>query len=245
MLIYCFVNFSLYRYVFFCIVFVYKLFSRRIKMRTLTVANRKGGAGKSTCAAHISLEAVKSGLKVILIDLDPQKTLEGWWNKRKEENPYLTDAAAANLKEVLANIENKGFDLCIIDTPGDTSGNTTAAIEAADLVLIPSKPTSPDLSAMGRTIAIVKEANKNFLFAVTQAISRSNTALQAASVLSEFGPVAPSSISNRVSYANAMATGISASEIDKSAADEITLVWENIYSRLYNKPESSTKKKVI
>lgn len=214
-------------------------------MRTLTIANRKGGAGKSTCAAHISLEAVKSGLKVILIDLDPQKTLEGWWNKRKDDNPYLTDASAANIKEVINNIEKKGFDLCIIDTPGDTSGNTIAGIEVADLVLIPSKPTSPDLSAMGRTITIVKDANKSFLFAVTQAISRSNTALQAASVLSEFGPVAPSSISNRVSYANAMASGISAAEIDKSAAEEIMLVWENIFSRLYNKPNLGIKKKVI
>ena len=214
-------------------------------MRTLTVANRKGGAGKSTCAAHISIEAVKSGLQVILIDLDPQKTLEGWWNKRKEENPYLTDASAGNIKEVINKIGKKGFDLCIIDTPGDTSGNTIAGIEVADLVLIPSKPTSPDLSAMGRTITLVKDANKSFLFAVTQAISRSNTALQVLSVLSEFRSSCSSSISNRVSYANAMASGISAAEIDKSAAEEIMLVWENIFSRLYNKPTVGTKKKVV
>lgn len=214
-------------------------------MRILTVANRKGGAGKSTCAAHISLEAMKAGLKVILIDLDPQKTLEGWWNKRKEENPYLTDASASNLSEVLLNIKEKGFDLCIIDTPGDTSGNTIAGISSADLVLIPSKPTSPDLSAMGRTIAMVKDAKKSFLFAVTQAISRSNTALQAASVLSEFGPVAPSSVSNRVSYANAMSSGISAAEIDKAAAEEMMLIWQSIFSRLYDKPHIGAKKKVI
>ena len=46
------------------------------KTKILTIANRKGGAGKSTCAAHLSLEAVKNGFKTILIDLDPQKTLE-------------------------------------------------------------------------------------------------------------------------------------------------------------------------
>ena len=40
------------------------------------------------CAAHIALEAVKHNLKTILKDLDPQKTLEIWWKKRVEENPY-------------------------------------------------------------------------------------------------------------------------------------------------------------
>ena len=55
------------------------------KTKILTIANRKGGAGKSTCAAHLSLIAARRGLKTILIDLDPQKTLETWWKKREEE----------------------------------------------------------------------------------------------------------------------------------------------------------------
>ena len=59
--------------------------------KIITIANRKGGAGKSTCAAHFALEATNRGLKVILMDLDPQKTLEQWWEKREEENPYFDD----------------------------------------------------------------------------------------------------------------------------------------------------------
>ena len=38
-------------------------------MKVLTIANRKGGAGKSTCAAHIAVEAVKNNIKTILIDM--------------------------------------------------------------------------------------------------------------------------------------------------------------------------------
>ena len=68
------------------------------KTKILTIANRKGGAGKSTCAAHIALEAVRNNLKTILIDLDPQKTLELWWKKRDEENPYLTDTDPSKLE---------------------------------------------------------------------------------------------------------------------------------------------------
>jgi chromosome partitioning protein len=80
-------------------------------MKVLTVANRKGGAGKSTCAAHLASEAVRSGLKTILIDMDPQKTLEMWWGKRDEENPYLIDTNANDLPKSIETLREKSFDL--------------------------------------------------------------------------------------------------------------------------------------
>jgi len=213
-------------------------------MKILTVANRKGGAGKSTCAAHVAMEAVKEGLKVILIDLDPQKTLETWWNKREDDNPYLTDTSASELSTHIHKISSKKFDLCVIDTPGDTSTNAISAIKVADLVLIPSKPTAPDLTAIGRTISMVKEQSRPFVFVITQSISRSSSSLQASSVLSEFGPVAPSSIANRTAYANAMASGISASLIDKIAASEIEALWAYLSRRLFDKAIGKEKQKI-
>lgn len=214
------------------------------KTKILTIANRKGGAGKSTCAAHLSLEAVKNGFKTILIDLDPQKTLEVWWKKREEENPYLTDIDPLKIEDVIANINNHDFDLCIIDTPGDTSINAINGIKVADLVLIPSKPTAPDLTSIGRTISMVKKLDKNYVFVITQAVSRTKLALQGVAVLSEFGIVAPSTISNRVSYANAMNIGSSASLEDRLAAEEIKGVWEFINSKLFDLRDVNAKEKV-
>lgn len=211
-------------------------------MKILTVANRKGGAGKSTCAAHIAHEAVKAGLKVILIDMDPQKTLEGWWQKRTEENPFLIDTSANELENMLEKVALKNFDLCVIDTPGDASINASTGIKVADLILIPSKPTPPDLAAIGRTIALVEENKKNFAFVITQGIVRTKATLQAASVLSQFGPVAPSVISNRTSYANAMGQGISAGSLDKVAEEEIMNVWNFIYSRLFDEQKNIKQK---
>ena len=204
--------------------------------KVIAVANRKGGAGKSTCAANFALEAVKDGLKVILIDLDPQRTLELWWEKRSEENPYFAEASAATLEDKILSIKEKKFDLCIIDTPGDTSANTVSSIKAADLIIIPTKPTSPDLSAIGRTIGMVEEENKPFIFVITQAISRSNITLAAASILSEFGTIAPSTISNRISYVNGMTNACSAGDVDKIAAEELVKIWKFISSKLFNTP---------
>ncbi|WP_010304023.1 ParA family protein [Candidatus Odyssella thessalonicensis] len=211
-------------------------------MKVLTIANRKGGAGKSTCAAHLAVEAVKLGIKTILIDMDPQKTLEGWWQKRSEENPYLIEASAPDLENVIEKLRNNNFDLCIIDTPGDASINALSGMKVADLIVIPSKPTAPDLTAIGRTISMVEESKISYVFVITQGIIRAKATLQAASVLSQFGAVAPAVISNRTSYATAMGIGSSAVETDKQAAEEISQVWEFIKSRLFESPKSSKKK---
>ncbi len=204
------------------------------KLKILTIANRKGGAGKSTCAAHIAFEAAKCNYKTILIDLDPQKTLEQWWKKREDENPYLTDVVPAELKEVIKQIEKKGFDLCIIDTPGDKSVPAQVGIEVADLVLIPSKATAPDLGAIGRTITMVTEKNKEYAFIVTQTIPRSISALKAVSILSGFGTVAPSTLTNKIAYSNAMGEGSSAATVDKVCEEELAAVWQFLESKLFN-----------
>lgn len=213
-------------------------------MKILTIANRKGGAGKSTCAAHLAIEAKNQGLETILIDMDPQKTLEGWWDNRVADDISLLDVSSTELAEKLPILETKGFDLCIIDTPGDASENAISGISVADLVLIPSKPTAPDLSAIGRTINIVEKYKKKFVFVITQSLSNSKSSLQASSALSGFGAVAPSTISNRVSYQRAMGQGASAGEVDKLAQEEISDVWNFVSGRLFEKIKNN-KEKVV
>ena len=202
--------------------------------KILTIANRKGGAGKSTCAAHIACEFVKRGYKIILIDLDPQKTLENWWKKREDDNPFLADVDASTLKEKISQIKKKGFDLCIIDTPGDTSVSAQLGIEVADLVLIPSKATSVDLGSIGRTIAMVKDAGKQYVFLLTQTVARSSLALKAVSILSGFGPVAPSTLANRIAYGGAMGEGVSAADSNPSAEKELRPIGEFLEEKLFN-----------
>jgi chromosome partitioning protein len=213
-------------------------------MQVLTIANRKGGAGKSTCAAHLAIEASNNGYKTIIIDMDPQKTLENWWQKRTEDTPTLLETTAIELPNSIEKLKFQGFDLCIIDTPGDSGDFTRAGIMAADLVIIPSKPTPPDLSAIGRTISLVEESKKKFAFVITQGIVRTKATLQALSVLSQFGAVAPAPISNRTAYASAMGAGKSAGDFDKLAQEEIVQVWGFIKEILF-KSEKVTKQKLI
>jgi len=152
---------------------------------------------------------------------------------------------ANDLRTTISNLQTNNLDLCIVDTPGDASLNAVVGIEVADLILIPTKPTAPDLTAIGRTISMVEDNNKKFCFVITQGINRAKSTLQAASVLSQFGALAPSVISNRISYANAMGQGDSAVLLDKSAEREIQEVWSFVSNMLFKKSANNKKKMVV
>lgn len=202
-------------------------------MKILAIANRKGGASKSTLAAHLSVAAEKDGKKTILIDMDPQKTLESWWEKRTEESPSLVDIPPLELEDKLNLLRKSDFDICIIDTPGDTSTNAEVAIKYSDTVLIPCKPTPPDLSAVGKTISQVRDKfDKSFFFILSQSPPNSNIHIQATSVLSEFGPVCHEIMATRKVYSDVMGTGETAMEFNPLAKKEISLIWEYTKEKL-------------
>src|SRR5882757_8243531 len=60
------------------------VYNRRPRMagRTITVAQQKGGAGKTTLVAHLAVAFVRSGLTVAVIDIDPQASLSRWVEAR-------------------------------------------------------------------------------------------------------------------------------------------------------------------
>ena len=62
------------------------------------VAKQKGGVGATTLARELGVAAAAAGKRVVFVDLDPQGTLRGWWNRRTESaegepNPALAAPA--------------------------------------------------------------------------------------------------------------------------------------------------------
>lgn len=178
-------------------------------MHVVVVASQKGGAGKSTLCANIavSIEATGDG-PVVLLDADPQGTLTAWWNAREASTPALTTIRTlSELPDRLAALRGAGVKYVVIDTPPSATKSIASVVTHADLVLIPVRPSPNDLRAAGQTIDIVNEADKPFLFCITQAKPATKLTAQTIAVLSAHGEVVPALIGDRVDFAASMVDG--------------------------------------
>jgi chromosome partitioning protein len=208
-------------------------------MRTLMVAKQKGGSGATTLAREIGVVAAASGKRVVFVDLDPQGTLRGWWNRRTEgvkgdPNPGLATASPANLPQALRELDAAGIDLCVIDTPPSVHPFLAATMKLADLILLPTRPTTDDLDALPAVLDLVEDSGRPFAFVVTQAPpGRSRLYDDAVPVLAQRGRVAPA-LRIRGDFPVAAATGRTSTEAAPKgkAADEVRDLWRFVASDL-------------
>src|SRR5689334_11528076 len=87
-------------------------------MLVITLAAQKGGAGKTTLATNLAVQAETSGQRTLLIDLDPQGSATSWYNDRPTETPKLIAIAAHEVAQAITKAKAVGFAVAILDTPG-------------------------------------------------------------------------------------------------------------------------------
>jgi len=188
-------------------------------VKTIVVSSLKGGSGKSTIVANLAVEATGS---VALVDLDsPQGSLSHWWNARKAETPLFVDTMTP-----------ASIDYLFVDTPPQRPDTKT--VQAADLIIIPVKPSPNDLRAVGETLSVIERLHKDFCFVITMAKARTRIAIDTLQVLAQYGKVAPVMLGDRIDYAESMIDGLSVSELSakSKSADEITKLWSYVSSLL-------------
>lgn len=209
-------------------------------MKVIVLASQKGGAGKTTLSAHLAVAAEAAGDgPTVLIDTDPQESLADWWNERQAETPAFAASPVAALAGHLETLKAAGFKVAIIDTPPAMTASIKAVVAVADLVLIPVRPSPHDLRAVGKTVDLVEEAGRPFIFVVTQAKGTARLTGQAGAALSAHGPVIPTFIGDRVDYASSMIDGRTAGELAPRgpSAAEVTRLWEQIKDQFGSKPK--------
>lgn len=215
-------------------------------MKTIVLASQKGGVGKSTLAAHLAVAAERVGDgPCVLIDTDPQASLSEWWNGREAETPAFAHASLKDLPEKLEALAKAKFAYAILDTPPSVSDSIQAVVKLADLVVIPVRPSPHDLRAVGRTVELVSNASKPFMFAVTQAKPNTRLTVQAVAALSEHGIVAPAVVADRVDFAGSMIDGRTVLEVDAKgrSAVEVSELWSFVKARLADKQKARKKGK--
>lgn len=205
-------------------------------MRVITIAARKGGVGKTTLAAHLSALAAAPGRRVLLLDTDPQRSLNWWWQRRPLDTPGMIECSASQLPEILDLAKKERFAFVFVDTPPHAENSISAAMRVADLVLVPSRPGPLDLAGVAATLELAQAVGKAPLAVINHAppkVGPSEPAIvtEARQVLAGLGAdVAETVISQRVALSHAIISGSTVAEYepDGRAAAEIAALWAEL-----------------
>jgi chromosome partitioning protein len=124
-------------------------------MKSLSLVAQKGGAGKTTLAAHLVVYAAMRGEKVALIDTDPQRSTAEWWRARGITRPAMAECNITALANALNAARQRGFTLVIVDNQPRADRALYLVAETVDFSLIPCRPGPMDLRALSRTVDII------------------------------------------------------------------------------------------
>jgi len=194
----------------------------------VAVAQRKGGAGKSTVAANLAAALSGLGERVALLDTDPQKTLSHWHAQRGKAGGRAAalefEAAAGWRVPAACDRLRRSHDVILLDTPPHDDTDARIAIRASDLVLVPLQPSAADLWATDATLDLAKAERRAVAVALNRVPAQGRLADGiAAELRGRKLTVMEARLGNRTGFATAFAAGLGVTEAAprSAAADEV------------------------
>src|SRR6476646_5050150 len=205
----------------------------------LTLANQKGGVGKTTLSVNLAHAIALSKKRVLLVDADPQASASTWAAARETPSPFPVIGMARNTlhRDLLPLLEN--YDHCIIDSPPRVSALSKSAILASDLVLIPVQPSSYDVWAAAETVQLIEEAQQfkpeiKALFCINRKVVNTAIGQEIEAALADYPfQIIKSTVDQRIAFAESSA-GYSVFELAPTspAAKEIKALSKEILKLL-------------
>jgi chromosome partitioning protein len=209
-------------------------------MKTIVVTSRKGGVGKTTVAVNLALEAFAAGARVIVADIDPQRSATDALKARTRPGPSLVETSAGKLFQLHMAASREGVDLLVIDTPSTPDAEVAMAMNIADLCVLVSRPNFLDVASVVRSSEAVRRLGRTGVVVLNQAPPSRKAieppvVLRAVEALRFCGlPLAGIGLRARAVYQAAIAHGVSAGEWDSNstAAREVAGLWRDLEHRL-------------
>lgn len=180
----------------------------------ITVAQQKGGAGKTMLAAQLAA-AMAADRRVALLDIDPQASLTRWHALRAGKtvpSVHLSTVSGWRLGGEIDRLRQQ-FDVLIVDSPPVIDTDAKLAIRAADLVLVPMQPSPPDLWAAEATIKLAAAEKRPLRIVLNRAPAAGKLRAMVQAELARAGtPTLAAPLGNRAGFALAFAQGLGVTE---------------------------------
>lgn len=208
--------------------------------KVLTIAQQKGGAGKTTLAAHLAVAFAKGGRRVALVDIDPQASLGTWFEIRAhapspQAAPLHFSAVSGWKTATEVDRLKRQHDLVIIDSPPHAETEAKVAVRAADLVLVPVQPSPMDIWATAPTLELARNERVPVLVVLNRMPPRGKIIeVMRAKLADQNLMVAAATIGNRVRFAASMLEGRTVIEQEPKSAGalEVTRLADEIGNTL-------------
>jgi chromosome partitioning protein len=179
----------------------------------VTIAQQKGGAGKTTVLAHLAVAWAAAGRRVAIIDLDPQRSLTRWHRLRSDAAIELVESkdyrAGSDIKAA-----RKSHDFVLVDCPGAASSLLENAIRESDLVIAPCQPSVMDVWALESVIATAAKLKRPLRILLNRMPPRLGSLEEVLSALGDNRALLlASQLGNRNGFSQAMLSGRTAAEL--------------------------------
>jgi chromosome partitioning protein len=205
--------------------------------RVITIAQQKGGAGKTTLAAHLTV-AWAAAARVAAIDIDPQGSLSQWVALRRERRGEALGFTHSRLAgwRLADEVDRlaRSHDILVIDSPPHAETEAKIAVRVASLVVVPLQPSPIDVWATRPTLELARLERRPVLLVLNRLPSRARLTAEMAQGAAGYGvAVAQAALGNRVAFAASMALGqgVTEAEPDSAAAQEIAALAREILER--------------
>ena len=207
--------------------------------RVVTVAQQKGGAGKTTLVAQLGAALAGDGHHVAVVDIDPQASLTGWMRVREHRGAGVPSLRFSMIGGWRLGVEidrlKREADLVLVDSPPHAETDARMAIRAADLVLVPVQPSPLDIWASKATLELAKKERSRALIVLNRVPPRGHSVEDALAAIAELGAGSLAArLGNRQAFITSMARGLGVveSEPRSTAAGEVRELADEVMQKL-------------